>query len=163
MKPNLTSNQVITTLNLEQHCEGGYFKRTFYSDKTVITEDQKTRRQLSSIYYLLTKDSHISVFAKNNADLIMYYHYGDPLKVIILEENGEASEKILGPNILEGHEFQIQFKTGTCKAYDLMAGEFCLISEAVGPGFEYEDMMMPSFDELSNQYPKHLDIIKRYT
>jgi len=158
----LTPAEIITHLNLEKHCEGGYFHRTFYSEKTVQTDHQGERRQVSSIYYLLTHDSKISYFARNKSDLIIYYHLGDPLKIIFLDEHGNTSEKILGPDLRAGQQLQIPCPANTCKAYEFMGSNFCLIGEAVAPGFEYEDMEMMKYEDLSNLYPETIESIKRF-
>lgn len=159
----MTPEQIIEKLNLEIHCEGAYFQRTFYSKKSVQTENQGERRQLSSIYYLLTSSCNISYFARNKSDLILYYHLGDPLKIIYLNEDGSVSEKILGPDIMSGQQLQLPCPANTCKAYELMGGNFCLIGEAVAPGFEYQDMEMPSYDTLMVKYPDAKTILEKYT
>lgn len=136
----LSAEQIIDTLKLEKHIEGGYFYRSFYSEKFVTTEESLVRRQLSSIYYLLTKTSNFSCFARNRSDLVLYYHLGDPLTVLFRASDNAITEKILGPDILRGQYLQLPCPANTAKAYVLRAGEFCLIGEAVGPGFEYEDL-----------------------
>lgn len=158
----LTSSEIIKHLSLEKHCEGGYFYRTFYSEKEVQTCTQETRSQISSIYYLLTKESSLSFFAENKSDLVLYYHLGSPLKIIFLENNGELTEKILGPNLSAGQQLQIPCPANTCKAYHLEGGEFCLIGEAVAPGFEYKDMYMPTLSDIQKRFPDKVEQIKCY-
>lgn len=158
----ITSEQIIQTLHLKKHCEGGYFYRTFYSEKNVQTENQKIRKQLSSIYYLLTKTDHIGCFTKNKSDLMLYYHLGNPVNIIFLNQDGSISEKILGPDILAGQQLQIACPANICKAYDLTHGEFCLLGEAVAPGFEYEDMQMLTKAELFETYQSVWPRIEKY-
>lgn len=157
----LTSDDLIKRLNLEKHCEGGYFYQTFRSATRVNTVDGSERRAITSIYYLLTRESHLSVFAKNTHDLILYHHLGDPLKIIFLDEDGH-SEKMLGPDLIAGQQLQIACPAHVCKAYDLMDGEYALIGEAVAPGFEYADMEMPSRKALEKAYPHSIEQIKKY-
>lgn len=158
----LSPSELIEHLGLEKHPEGGYFYRTFYSAKVVQTEDQGERKQLSSIFYLLTKDSHLSYFTRNKSDLIIYYHMGNPLKIVFLDQDGKLSHKVLGPDLKAGQYLQIACPANTCKAYDLEAGTYCLIGEAVAPGYEEQDMTMPSFAELKALYPENINQLKPY-
>lgn len=157
-----SAEMLIKELNLVKHCEGGYFHQTYKSQGSLTNPEGCKRHIITSIYYLLTKDSHLSYFAQNKSDLILYYHLGDPVKIIFLNENGDISEKILGPNIQAGHRPQIVCPANSCKAYQLMGDDYALVGEAVAPGFEYEDMSMPTLAELEKKFPHRVDQFKQY-
>lgn len=162
MKCTVTPEQIIQQLNLVKHCEGGYFYQSHCSSESIITADNKKRRSITSIYYLLTKESHVSYFAENQSDLILYHHMGDPLKIIFLQNDDTITEEILGTDLLRGEKPQVICPARICKAYDLMDGEYALVGEAVAPGFEYEDMRMPTLSELTVKYPHEVERLKRY-
>lgn len=153
----------IEKLNLEKHPEGGYFYRTFCSDIECINMDGNTRPAMSSIYYLLTKEAHLSYFAVNRSDLILYHHSGSPLKIIFLYPDGKTKEQMLGCDVLAGQTPQVTCPAGVYKAYDMMGGDFSLVSEAVCPGFVYEDMNLPTFAELQAQIKGNIGHLKKYT
>lgn len=55
---------------------------------------------------------------------------------------------------------QLMVPGNTWKACYLLDGEYGLISEAVAPGFEYEDMQIGKEEELVLKFPQHKDIIR---
>ncbi len=71
---------VIAALALEAHMEGGFYRRTFQSDRYVIEINGGQRHSMTSIYYLLTKDSPIGHFHLNQSDVVHYYHLGNPIQ-----------------------------------------------------------------------------------
>ncbi|MCI5178242.1 MAG: cupin domain-containing protein [Candidatus Electrothrix sp. AW3_4] len=110
----MTPDEIITLLNLEPHpSEGGYFRRTYESALSCTTENG-SRMLLTSIYYMLTKESPVGFLHRNKSD-ILHYHHRETLQLLV--------------------------PGGWWKASRLCAGEsdYGLISEAVAPGFEYAD------------------------
>ncbi|MCI5211168.1 MAG: cupin domain-containing protein, partial [Candidatus Electrothrix sp. ATG2] len=94
----MTSNKIISLLNLKPHpTEGGYFRRTYESDLHCTTENG-SRLLLTSIYFLLTKDSPVGCLCRNKSDIIHYHQLGTSIKYTIISPDGVLSEKILGPN-----------------------------------------------------------------
>lgn len=55
---------------------------------------------------------------------------------------------------------QLMVPGNTWKACFLLDGGYGLISEAVAPGFEYEDMRIGKEEELELQFPQQKDIIR---
>ena len=95
----MTSDDIITSLNLVPHpTEGGYFRRTYQSDLNCNTENGR-RILLTSIYYMLTRENSIGFLHRNKSDIIHYYHLGASIKYTLVSPDGVLSEKILGPNI----------------------------------------------------------------
>ncbi len=65
---------LIRKLQLQPHVEGGYYRRTYNSQHN---SGEPQRSLMSSIYYLLTDDSPIGYFHRNQSDII---HYCMPAK-----------------------------------------------------------------------------------
>ena len=86
----------------------------------------------------------------------------DPLKIVFLNENGTVQTEILGHDILAGQKPQVICPGGIWKAYDLMEGEFTLVGEALAPGFDYQDLRMPTFEELQVRCPIQALELKKY-
>lgn len=145
----MTKTELINQLNLEPHpSDGGYFRRTYCSN--ILFENNKDRRStLSSIYYMLTDDSPVSYLHKNNSDIIHYFHAGDAITYYIVNPEGQLSTYTLGNNINKGQQLQLIVKGGCWKASRLTTGEYGLISEAVSPGFDYQDHVLASQDTLT--------------
>ncbi len=160
----MTTAQLIAALGLTQHVEGGYFKQTFQSDLPVENRKGEPRKLLTSIYYLLTSESPIGHFHKNQSDIMHYYHLGSPITYYLLDMNGSLTIKTLGPNIQQGDQLQFVVPAGVWKASELPDdGQYGLIGEAVAPGFEYQDMQLADKHELLTAYPQHADVIHRLT
>lgn len=150
---------LVAALGLEEHVEGGYFKQTFKADKNRnITTAFGERSTLTSIYYLLTRDSPIGHFHLNRSDIMHYFHTGDPITYYLIYPDGKLVTKILGPDFDKGHEFQFVVEGGVWKASELGNKDvngYGLIGEAVSPGFEFQDMKLGVCNELRDLYPQH--------
>ncbi len=160
----LSVEDVVESLNLEPHVEGGYFRQTFKSvgDLAIATENG-TRTLLTSIYYLLTKASPIGHFHRNTSHIMHYFHFGDPINYYLIYPDGELKEIILGPDIMSGQLLQFVVPGGVWKASKLdIHGQYGygLIGEAVAPGFEYEDMQLGKTSDLLQAFPDHQSCIK---
>lgn len=103
----MTPDEIINLLGLEPHPgEGGYFRRTYESDLHCDT-DNGGRRLLTSIYYLLTKESPVGFLHRNKSDIIHYHQLGASIKYTIVSPDGVLSEKVLGPDIKNGEMLQL--------------------------------------------------------
>jgi hypothetical protein len=141
--------EIIKALQLEKHCEGGYYHRTYCSNLQCKSVSGKPRNTMSSIYYLVTSESKFSALAVNESDLILYHHQGDPMKIIFFDPSSQAIySRVLGQDIEKRQTPQVVCPGGIWKAYDLMGGQYCLASEAVSPSFEYEDMKLITMEDL---------------
>lgn len=153
----MNKTMLIKQLNLVEHIEGGYFSRTYQSPIQA-----NERALMSSIYYLLTDDRPIGHFHKNKSDIMHYFHLGSPLTYLTISPAGELDSFTLGPDIEKGHLLQKVVKGGYWKASVLKEGEFGLLSEAVSPGFDYQDMTLGDPQQLKGAYPDLWDQIKPY-
>lgn len=154
----MTAAEIISLLGLEQHpLEGGYFRKTYESSL-----DIGNRRLLTSIYYLLTKDSPVCFLHRNRADILHYHHLGAPITYVIIAPDGKLAEKILGPDLQQGQRPQLLVPGGYWKAAQLCAGDYALISEAVSPGFVYADNEIATEDLVGQHFPEMRELLKGY-
>ncbi len=145
--------------------EGGYFRRSYCSDRSIdsepdagVSDEKHSRPLLSSIYYMLTDDSPIGYFHRNQSDIIHYWHAGSSLHYTLISPQGEVSQHILGPSILDGNEqLQLTVAGGYWKASRLIQGEYGLLSEAVAPGFDYADMTLANMQQMQRDFPQLWD------
>lgn len=161
----MDKKEIIEALGLEKHVEGGYFKRTFQADhRSKVELDIGPRFTMTSIYYLLDSDSPVGHWHLNKSDIVHYFHSGSPITYFLIDESGELTTKVLGPDVLKGQQFQLTVKGGTWKASRLEAGgDYGLLSEAVAPGFEYADMTLGKRAELTKAFPQHEKLIREFT
>ena len=88
----MDKQSVIETLQLEPHIEGGYFRRTYASPKSITITKQTENGQevrcerpiMTSIYYCLTSDHPIDYFHRNHSDIMHYFNLGLPIIIIII-------------------------------------------------------------------------------
>lgn len=138
--------------------EGGFYRRTFQTDHAALVMRAGGQRHLmTSIYYLLTKDSPTGHFHLNQSDIVHYYHLGDPIQYMLIFPDGTLRTPVMGSDILSGECLQLHVPGGVWKASQLKNGlaGFGLISEAVTPGFDYADMELGIRQSLVEQFPEH--------
>ncbi|MEP5569405.1 MAG: cupin domain-containing protein [Halioglobus sp.] len=155
---------IIKQLELEAHREGGYFKRSFQADhREKIATDNGPRYTLTSIYYLLTIESPVGHWHLNQSDIIHYYQLGGPIDYYIIQPDGTLSTVTLGPDLAAGQQLQLTVRGGNWKASCLTTGDYGLISEAVSPGFDYDDMNIAQSEKLIADFPQHRALIEAYS
>jgi hypothetical protein len=148
---------LIKLLDLTEHIEGGYFIRTYQSPLQT-----QNHALMSSIFYLLTDDQPIGYFHLNKSDVMHYFHLGSPIQYFIINPDGQLETYTLGPDITHGQRLQLLVKGDHWKASILENGEFGLLSEAVSPGFEYQDMTIASPNIMKAQFPHLWEQIAGY-
>ena len=157
------TKDIIKKLQLEKHCEGGYYRRTYCSTIPCKSPSGSPRMTMSSIYYLVTAESKFSALCVNESDLILYHHQGNPMKIVFFDpKSQETHTQVLGQDIAQGQTPQVICPSGIWKAYDLMDGEYCLASEAVSPSFEYEDMKLITEKDLSRAPSATQTLLRKY-
>ncbi len=157
---------VIEGLGLEKHVEGGYFRRTYQSDHRPMLDTEAGERFLmTSIYYLLTSDSPVGHFHRNRSDIVHYYHQGDPIRYTMIHPDGTLEQVVMGPDVASGQRLQLHVAGGVWKASELLEGPhgYGLISEAVSPGFDYEDMTLGDAEALRERFPQHEGLFEPLT
>jgi predicted cupin superfamily sugar epimerase len=155
---------IIASLGLEAHVEGGYFARTFQPDhRPQVTTPLGPRYTMTSIHYLLTDDSPIGHWHRNESDIVHFYHFGGPVHYYMLHPDGRLETAVLGSDLAAGHRLQLTVKGGVWKASHLPEGQYGLISEAVAPGFDYADMALGTREGLLQDFPQHADVVRAYT
>ena len=163
--PSSISEAVIKALGLAKHIEGGYFRRTFISDYSASeVETSPGRKTMSSIYYLLNSESPVGHFHRNKSDIVHFFHMGDAIVYFLIHPDGVLEEVTLGHNIEDDHQLQLVVPGGVWKASLLKANGafgYGLISEAVSPSFNYDDMTLGSSTLLKRDFPQHGDLIDK--
>lgn len=152
----MDKHTLIERLDLKPHIEGGYYRRTYQSPLTTETTGG-SHSLLSSIYYMLTDDSPIGHFHRNQSDIIHYWHTGEALSYWLIDPQGQLTNTELGPS--KDQQLQLLVPGGFWKATQLKQGEFGLLSEAVCPGFDFNDMQLASRKQMQQDFPALIDKI----
>lgn len=132
---------------------------------TVVTTDGRagnrpdedlTRNCITSIYWVPTVNSTRLYLAYNYSDHVHYYQGGRPFRYSLFDpETKEVTHVTLGPELHLGQTPQVCVKGGLWKCGVLMTDddddneyEYCLIGEAVGPGFDFHDFNWVTEDQV---------------
>lgn len=135
----MTAQEIIETLKLERHPEGGWYRQTWVAEAG-------DRPSGTCIYFLLAAGER-SHWHRVDATEIWLYHAGAPLVLSLsATDEGPARDHLLSPDltkaapqiIVPAHHWQAARSTG----------EWTLVSCTVSPGFQFEgfELAEPGFD-----------------
>lgn len=127
---------IIRTLGLEPHIEGGFYRRTYKNNEGPSGEADNNRGHASAIYYLAEGDKY-SHWHKLDGDELWLWHAGAALTLEVKEHNGTITKKRLGDNLALGERPQ-QLVPKNQWQRAISDDEWTLVSCCVSPGFLFE-------------------------
>jgi predicted cupin superfamily sugar epimerase len=136
---HMTADQIIATLGLEPHPEGGHYRQTWVAEND--------GRPTGTCIYFLLKAGEASHWHKVDAAEIWLFHAGAPLVLSISEtDDGPATDHLLTPDLTRGRP-QILVPPHNWQAART-TGDYTLVSCTVSPGFQFEgfELAAPGFD-----------------
>lgn len=125
-----TAAEIIATLELLPHPEGGHFRETFRDART----DAHGRAASTAIYFLLAAGER-SHWHRVDAVEIWHYHAGAPLTLEIADENGQRAIT-LGADLAAGQQPQGIVPPHAWQAA-ATTGDWTLVGCTVAPGFDF--------------------------
>jgi predicted cupin superfamily sugar epimerase len=134
--------ELIETLKLRPHPEGGFYRETFRSAAEVSPADHRGRRAaLTTIYFLLAEGSS-SRWHQVASDEVWHLYEGGPLELLELRDSGhDLVRHRLGP-IGSGVEAPVcTIQAGMWQAARPLAA-YALVGCTVGPGFDFADFRL---------------------
>lgn len=160
-----SADYFISKLGLEPHIEGGYFREVYRNSITITNKECahsfEGDRALSTTIYFLLESGQFSKFHKLRADEIWFYHYGCPMVISMIDENGVYKSVKLGLDMENGEKPQILVSANTIFGAEPLNDSFSLVSCMVSPGFDFRDFILFNEKELIENYPEHSEIIKK--
>ena len=130
MTEEMSAEEVIATLNLARHPEGGWYRQTW-----IEARDDRARPSGTCIYFLLGAGER-SHWHRVDATEIWLYHAGAPLVLSLAEtDQGPAQDHLLTPNLRDGRPQLIVPKDHWQAARS--TGDWTLVSCTVSPGFDF--------------------------
>lgn len=132
--PGATPEQIISTLGMQRHPEGGWFVEMFRDPAGAST----------AIYYLLQAGERSHWHRVRNAVEVWHFYAGDPLLLKI--SDGTSVEEIrLGADIAAGERPQAIVPADHWQAAEPL-GAFTLVGCTVAPAFEFSQFEMAAAD-----------------
>lgn len=158
----------INSLNLQKHPEGGFFCEVYRSKEQIPSQCLPERfsgdRCFSTSIYFLIPGNEFSSFHRIKSDEIWHFYKGAPIRIHVIDPDGNYSEAIVGDNPLKGESFQVVVSAGCWFAAESTDPEaFSLAGCTVAPGFDFVDFELAKKDELVKKFPSHRNLIERFT
>lgn len=163
----MTAAYLIEKLGLKKHPEGGYFKETYRSAETIQQPHLPARyggaRSFATAIYYLLEGEEFSAFHMIASDETWHFYTGNPVTLVMIDQQGNLFQQRLGNNIDKGETFQytIPANTWLAAALDDKVG-FCLVGCTVAPGFDFQDFELAEKSLLLQKFPQHQSLINRF-
>lgn len=122
-----TPAEIIKTLNLQPHPEGGWYSETWRGD-------EPPRASGTAIYFLLEAHQQ-SDWHRVDAVEIWHWYAGSPMELHI-HENDKTTVQILGPGLNVGQHPQLIVPKDAWQK-SIPVGGWVLVGCTVSPGFEF--------------------------
>ncbi len=167
MQP-LTHTEIISSLNLLPHPEGGWYKETYRSAGTIAQQALPAQfngeRSFSTAIYFLLERGNFSAFHRIQSDECWHFYAGGALIIYVINAQGQMLQVRLGSNIQQGETFQYVVPAG-CWFASAPADDtsFSFVGCTVAPGFDFADFEMAERAALTATYPQHAAVIKALT
>jgi len=154
-----SSDHLITTLDLEKHPEGGYYRRIYESSMSSEFWPDKKQRLISTAIMYLLQNTDYSAFHKIRSDEIWFLGESNTdIRLIELRASGAVETIINKQNptycVEAGNWFAAELLDPSEESYALC---YC----SVAPGFDFEDFTMASKEDLLGQFPENENYISR--
>lgn len=155
----------ITTLNLEPHPEGGWYKETYRAELSIPHSALPPafggdRAVATSIYYLL--EAHdVSRFHRIQSDETWHHYAGDP---VTIHMPGNTPDQVRIGSIPGLTTPQFTVPAGIWFGAELESDSgFALMGCTVAPGFDFSEFELADQADLCARYPRHEPLIRRLT
>ncbi len=166
----MQAEQLISSLRLAPHPEGGFFRETYRAAGTIARHAlpdgfDGDRVFSTSIYYLL-QGGQVSMLHRIRSDEVWHFHMGDALELIDITPQGVLTATVLGHDVANGHTLQSVVPAGRWFGARLARparDAFALVGCTVAPGFDFADFEMADRDTMLDAFGRHDAVIKAMT
>ena len=153
MTKNTAYQSIIEKFQLKPHPEGGYYRQLYGNDET-------GKKDISTIYYMLTGNDKSAFHRLHGVTEIWYYHAGEPLDIYVIDIDGNLTVH----NLSHEGEMQVVILPEQWFAAEIPSKEgFCLVGCAVAPAFSFENFELGHKDTLVEQFPQYDKLFERLT
>lgn len=152
---------LVSSLQLQPHPEGGFYRETYRSSGNMNIPDSGIRNYSTCIYYLLTADT-FSAFHRIKSDEIWHFYKGHPIHLHLIDHNGRYNEVLIGNDIEAKQTPQFIIPAGYWFAASVDS-DFALAGCTVSPGFDFQDFELADRAELIGKFPEYMEVITKFT
>ncbi|ATB32505.1 cupin domain-containing protein [Melittangium boletus] len=152
-------DELVRTLGLLPHPEGGFYRETWRSSSRVETP-RGTRALDTAIYYLLPRGS-FAAWHRVTSNELWHFYDGQALTLYLLDESTRQLETVrLGRDVTRGERPQVLIPAGILQAAR-PEGDYTLCGCTVSPGFDFADWEMPRGEDLAVRHPEHAALLRQ--
>jgi hypothetical protein len=138
--------ELIATLCLRPHPEGGHYAEVFRSASRVVPSDSRgARAALTTIYFLLTAGTQ-SRWHQVGSDEVWHFYEGDALELLELDAHAATMARHRLGRIGDGDASPVRAIPARAWQAARPLGAYTLVGCTVGPGFEFADFRMLTDD-----------------
>ena len=130
-----TAAEIIATLSLEPHPEGGWFRQTFRDT------GPDERGHSTAIYFLLEAGKPSHWHKVHGSSEVWLYHAGAPIRLKLSEDGKTETHHLLGLDLAAGERPQLIVPPGWWQAAETL-GDWTLVSCTVAPGFLFDNFVL---------------------
>ncbi|HKA14208.1 MAG TPA: cupin domain-containing protein [Myxococcota bacterium] len=154
--------ELIRTLELAPHPEGGYYREIWRAPLGVEPwDDRGTRAALTSIYFLLPAGA-VSCWHRVRSDEIWHHYEGAPLELLLVPPDALRLERCqLGP--LGREQAPVRCVPAMWWQAAQSLGAYSLVGCTVGPGFQFGDFeLLRDRERLADELCRALPAVARF-
>ena len=134
---NPRASELIRTLDLAPHPEGGFYRETFRSAAKVSAGHGIPRDAITTIYFLLAAGG-FSAWHRVPSDESWHWYEGEPLELLLASPDFRVLQRHRLGQVGPGIEPAATVPAGWWQAAR-PSGSYALCGCVVAPGFEFED------------------------
>jgi uncharacterized protein len=135
------ANELVRTLDLKAHPEGGYYREVFRSPASVRPEDARPPRNALTVIYFLLEGSGCSRWHRVLSDETWHWAEGAPLELFQADAAmSTCVREVLGP--LGGGAEPLRVVPAGHWQAARSTGAYTLVTCTVGPGFDFADFQL---------------------
>lgn len=130
----LRASELIETLDLEPHPEGGFYRQVYRSPQSVQPDDGRDARSALTAIYFLLPDGEKSRWHRVRSDEIWTHLEGSPVTLHLFDGTSASSIVVDRMHVVPANIWQAAEPSG----------DYALVACFVAPGFEFKDFSMMS-------------------
>ncbi|MBM3906548.1 MAG: cupin domain-containing protein [Gemmatimonadetes bacterium] len=135
------ADDLVRTLGLAPHPEGGFYRELFRSRRMVRTDDGRSERWAATTIFYLLRGEDVNRWHRVASDEIWHWYEGAPLELHLLDPQvTRARTEVVGP--VDASSMPVRVVPAACWQAVRCTGDYTLAGCTVAPGFEFSDFRL---------------------
>ncbi|MFC1742744.1 cupin domain-containing protein [Candidatus Riflebacteria bacterium] len=162
------AEELINTLKLQPHPEGGFFRETYRSqiniNQNALPQTFSAERSICTAIFFLLSAGQVSTFHRLKADELWHHYQGVSFYIHVINTAGVYKKILLGQDFAKGESPQVVVPAKSWFGATLNATNgYGLVGCTVSPGFDFSDFEPGDRTDLLQNFPQYKDIILQLT